>query len=81
LSQHHLLPLLLKTLSGRSAFPLALRNTRVVFILLKQIFSELETEAEVVLTRLIKLIGGETDACEPRPAWASEVLVIETMSR
>jgi hypothetical protein len=68
LLQHHLFPLLLKTLSGRSAFPPALCNT------------ELDTEAKVILT-LIKLIGGETDACEPRLAWAPEGLMMEIMRR
>jgi Guanine nucleotide exchange factor in Golgi transport N-terminal len=55
-------PLLLKTLSSRFAFPLALRDTRVAFLLLKQFPSELETEAKVILTLLIKLIFAETDA-------------------
>jgi hypothetical protein len=50
LLQHQLLALLLKTLSERSAFPLALRGTRVVFLSLKQFSSELEVEAEVNLT-------------------------------
>ena len=63
---HHIFPLLLKTLSDRSAFPFALRGTRVVFLLPKQLSFELETEAEVIFTLLIKLIGGETDAGEPR---------------
>ncbi|KAF8489187.1 hypothetical protein F5888DRAFT_1681338, partial [Russula emetica] len=44
LLQHYLFPLLLKTLFERSAFPLALRGTR---LLLKQFSSELEAEAEV----------------------------------
>ncbi|KAF8500785.1 hypothetical protein F5888DRAFT_1793216 [Russula emetica] len=59
LLQHHLFPLLLKTLSERSAFPLPSSAS--------QFSSELETEAEVILTLLIKLISGETDASEPRP--------------
>jgi hypothetical protein len=41
----------------------------LVFLLLKQFSSELETEAKVTLTLLIKLIRGETDAGEPRPGW------------
>jgi hypothetical protein len=49
LLQHHLFALLLKTLSERSAFPLALRGTRVVLLLLKQFSSELEADAEVNL--------------------------------
>jgi hypothetical protein len=70
--QGHLFPLLLKPLSKRSTFPLALRGTRVVFLLFKQFSCKLETEAEAILTLLIKLIGGGTDAGEPRPAWADE---------
>jgi Guanine nucleotide exchange factor in Golgi transport N-terminal len=53
LLQHHLLSLLLKRLSDRSAFPLALRGTRVVFLLLKQFSFELRTEAEIIFTPLI----------------------------
>jgi hypothetical protein len=70
LSQHHLFPCSSK-LSERSAFPLALRGTRIVFLLLKQFSSELdsETEAEVILTLLIKLISGESDAGGLRPGY------------
>jgi hypothetical protein len=71
LLQHHLSPLLLKMLSERSAFPLALRGTRIVFLLLKQFSPEVETEAEIILTLLIKLISGETGAGEPL-AWVDE---------
>ena len=71
-------PLLLKTLAGRSAFPLAFRGPCVVFLLLKQFSSELEPEAEVILTLLIKLIGGETDAGGPRPGWMT-ILAMEIM--
>ena len=67
LLQPHLFPLLFKTFSERSAFPLALRGTRVVFLFLKQFSSELETEAEVILRLLVELVIGETDAGEPRP--------------
>ncbi|KAH9955063.1 hypothetical protein BC827DRAFT_1271999 [Russula dissimulans] len=41
----------------------------VVFLLLKQFSAELLTEAEVFLTLLIKLVGGETEAGEHRPGW------------
>ncbi|TDL18222.1 hypothetical protein BD410DRAFT_900985 [Rickenella mellea] len=61
LLQHHLCPLLLKTLSDRPIFPLTLRSTRVVFLLLKQFSIELITEAEVFLTLLIRTVGGEMD--------------------
>jgi hypothetical protein len=67
-----------QTLSERSAFPLSLRGTRVVFLLPKQFSFELETEAEVILTLLIKLISGETDAGKPRPGWM-RVLAMEIM--
>ena len=76
--QHHLSPLLLKTLSERSAFPLTLRGTRVVFLLLKQFSAELATEAEVFLTLLIKLVSGETEGGESRPSWM-RVLAMEIM--
>lgn len=45
-------------MSERPLFPLTLRSTRVVFLLLKQFSSELETESEVFLVLLIKIIGG-----------------------
>ncbi|KAH9961981.1 hypothetical protein BC827DRAFT_1383744 [Russula dissimulans] len=41
----------------------------VVFLLLKQLSAELVAEAEVFLTLLIKLVGGETEAGELRPGW------------
>ena len=56
-----LLPLLLKTLSERSAFRLALRGTRVFPLLLKRFSPKLKTAAEAILTLLIKLIGGKTE--------------------
>lgn len=73
LLQHHLCPLLLKLLSDKPLFPLTLRATRVVFILLKQFSTELMTEAEVFLALLIKIVGGESDSGSsdgaPRPLW------------
>ncbi|KAJ3975915.1 hypothetical protein EV361DRAFT_886314 [Lentinula raphanica] len=56
LLQNHLCPLLLKALSDRPTFPLILRCTRVVFLLLKQFSLELQTEAEVFLMLLIRII-------------------------
>ncbi len=47
--QLHPFPLLLKTLSERSAFPLVIRGTRV-FFLPNQFSSELRTEARITLT-------------------------------
>ncbi|KAI0268956.1 hypothetical protein BGY98DRAFT_1101365 [Russula aff. rugulosa BPL654] len=72
------LPLLLKTPSERSAFPLTLHGTCVVFLLLKRFSSEFETEAEVILMLLLELIHDETDAGEPRPGWM-RVLAMEIM--
>ncbi|KAH9013194.1 hypothetical protein EDB84DRAFT_1533406 [Lactarius hengduanensis] len=78
LLRHHLSPLLLKTLSERSTFPLTLRGTRVVFLLLKQFSSNLSTEAEVFLMLLIKIVAGEVEAAEARPGWM-KVLAMEIM--
>ena len=49
-------------ISKHSAFCLTLRGARAVFLLLNQFSSELETETEVILTSLIKLIDAETVA-------------------
>ncbi|KAJ7472175.1 hypothetical protein FB451DRAFT_1351838 [Mycena latifolia] len=81
LLQLHLCPLLLKALSDRPLFPLTLRCTRVVFLLLKQFALELETEAEIFLTLLIKIIGeehSEQSDQAPRPQWM-RVLAMEIM--
>jgi hypothetical protein len=83
LLQHHLCPLILKSLSDRHVFPLTLRCTRVVFLILKQFSSELETEAEVFLMLLIRMIseeseGASTDHSGLRPVW-TRVLAMEIM--
>lgn len=66
-----------KSLSDRPLFPLTLRSTRVVFLLLKQFSRALETEAEVFLTLLIKVISGDGDANDSaRPHWM-RVLAME----
>ncbi|KAF8639344.1 hypothetical protein AX17_001563 [Amanita inopinata Kibby_2008] len=61
LLRHHLCPLLLRALSERPLFPLTLRCTRVVFLLLKQFSIELETESEVFLMLLIRQVAEDTD--------------------
>ncbi|KAG8692675.1 hypothetical protein FRC09_011038, partial [Ceratobasidium sp. 395] len=77
LLRHHLSPLLLKSLSDRPHFPLTLRSTRVVFLLLKQFSIELETESEVFLMLFIKVVAGDSDGGEaPRPHWM-RVLAME----
>ncbi|KAF5376165.1 hypothetical protein D9757_009328 [Collybiopsis confluens] len=85
LLQTHLCPLILKALSNRPSvsFPLTLRCTRVVFLLLKQFSFELQTEAEVFLMLLIRIItdendGGENSGYARRPAWM-RVLAMEIM--
>ena len=77
LLRHHLSPLLLKSLSDRPHFPLTLRSTRVVFLLLKQFSVELETESEVFLILFIKVVSSDSDNGEaPRPHWM-RVLAME----
>ncbi|KAG6888448.1 hypothetical protein C0992_008477 [Termitomyces sp. T32_za158] len=86
LLQHHLCPLLLKALSDRPIFPLTLRCTRVVFLLLKQFSLELTTESEVFLTLFIKIFSDDGDASGDhghgfhyaRPLWM-KVLAMEIM--
>ncbi|PPR04311.1 hypothetical protein CVT24_013384 [Panaeolus cyanescens] len=87
LLSHHLCPLLLKSLSDRPQFPLLLRCTRVVFLLLKQFSLELNTEAEVFLMLLIRMVGEEHPTeggdSQPqihpaRPPWM-RVLAMEVM--
>ena len=55
--------------SEYSDFLLPLRSTRIVSLSLKRFSSELETEAKITLTLLIKLTIGETDVGEHRPGW------------
>lgn len=64
-------------------FPLTLRCTRVVFLLLKQFSFELKTEAEVFLMLLIKMISDDTDSTlsdhsGSRTVW-TRVLAMEIM--
>lgn len=79
---HHLCPLLLKCLSERPAlFPLALRATRVVFLILKQFSSQLTAESEIFLMLLVKVVGAEESAASsegPRPPWM-RVLAMEIL--
>ncbi|KAI6131100.1 hypothetical protein EDD16DRAFT_1822615 [Pisolithus croceorrhizus] len=83
LLQHHLCPLLLKSLSERAVFPLTLRCFRVVFLLLKKFSFELKTEAEVFFMLLIKIVSEDLesstlDHAEARPPWM-RVLAMEIM--
>ncbi|KAJ2924060.1 hypothetical protein H1R20_g13035, partial [Candolleomyces eurysporus] len=78
-------------MSDRPIFPLILRCTRVIFLLLKQFSAELSTEAEVFLMLLIRIItedgSGEAGVSEAhfhhhvhgaRPAWM-RVISMEIM--
>lgn len=85
LLQHHLSPLLHRALSDRPNFPLCLRSTRVVFLLLKQFSAELDTESEVFFMLLIRIIGNEAELGPQanenqttRPLWM-RVLAMEIM--
>jgi Guanine nucleotide exchange factor in Golgi transport N-terminal len=80
-------PLMSIALSDRPLFPLTLRCTRVVFLLLKQFSLELPIESEVFLVFLIKVIADETDSSASgdntpihvvRPPWM-RVLAMEIM--
>ena len=50
-------------LSERSALPLTLCVARVVFLLLRRLFTELATQAEDFLTLQIKLVSGDAEGC------------------
>lgn len=72
-------------MSDRPNFPLSLRSTRVVFLLLKQFSIELYTEAEVFFMLLIRIISNEVDlgpqaaeSASTRPLWM-RVLAMEIM--
>ncbi|KAG8863454.1 hypothetical protein FRB96_008194 [Tulasnella sp. 330] len=83
LLRHNLCPLLLKSLSDKPLFPLTLRSTRVVYLLLKQFSAELETEAEVFLMFLIRVVSGDLDSSAGessgnRPTWM-RVLALEIL--
>ncbi|KAJ7037641.1 hypothetical protein C8F04DRAFT_1329916 [Mycena alexandri] len=65
--------LLLKSLSDRPLFPLTLRCTRVVFLLLNQFAPELETEAEIFLTFLIKIVGDDRSEQGEQNGWGERM--------
>ncbi|KAG1803198.1 uncharacterized protein BJ212DRAFT_1304669 [Suillus subaureus] len=74
---------LFKKATDRHVFPLTLRCTRVVFLILKQFSFELEAETEVFLMLLIRMISEDFDVSNPdhsgsRPVWA-RVLAMEIM--
>ncbi|KAG1875783.1 hypothetical protein F4604DRAFT_1903720 [Suillus subluteus] len=83
LLQHYLCPLILKSLSDRHVFPLTLRCTRVVFLILTKFSFELEAEVEALLMILIRMVSEDFDTLNPdhsvsRPIW-TRVLAMEIM--
>lgn len=62
-------------MSSSPVFPLTLRSTRVVFIILKRFLSKVEADAEVFLSTLVRIISGEG---EDRPGW-TRVLAMEVL--
>ncbi|KAG1830278.1 guanine nucleotide exchange factor in Golgi transport N-terminal-domain-containing protein [Suillus subalutaceus] len=83
LLQHYLCPLVLKALSDRHVFPLTLRWTQVVFLILTKFSFELEAEVEAFLMILIRMVSEDFDASNPdhsgsRPIW-TRVLAVEIM--
>jgi hypothetical protein len=80
LSQHHPSPLLLKTLSSHSAFLLALRGTRVVFLLLCQLSSSSRQRPKSSSHHSSNSLLARLTRGEPRPGWM-RVLAMEIMLR
>ncbi|KAI0270859.1 hypothetical protein BGY98DRAFT_233640 [Russula aff. rugulosa BPL654] len=80
LLQHRLFPCSSKPSPSteHSAYPPPFRDTHVVFLLLQQFSSQLETKANLIPAALIKLINGKADADEPGPGWMW-VLAMEIM--
>ncbi|WVW80931.1 hypothetical protein I302_102922 [Kwoniella bestiolae CBS 10118] len=62
LLQHSLDPLLLKLLSEKPTFPIALRVCRLIFLLMKSFTDQLPEQVEVYLTTLIKMGMGEYES-------------------
>ncbi|KAG1830966.1 hypothetical protein DFJ58DRAFT_918292 [Suillus subalutaceus] len=68
---------------NRHVFPLTLRCTRVVFLILTKFLFELEAEVEAFLMILIRMVSEDFDASNPdhsgsRPIW-TRVLAMEIM--
>ncbi|WWC98642.1 hypothetical protein V866_005535 [Kwoniella sp. B9012] len=64
LLQYSLDPLLLKLLSEKPSFPIALRVCRLIFLLIKSFADQLPEQVEVYLTTLIKMGMGEHESHE-----------------
>ncbi|OCF58554.1 hypothetical protein L486_04587 [Kwoniella mangroviensis CBS 10435] len=64
LLQYSLDPLLLKLLSEKPSFPIALRVCRLIFLLIKSFTDQLPKQVEVYLTTLIKMGMGEHEPHE-----------------
>ncbi|WRT70613.1 uncharacterized protein IL334_007611 [Kwoniella shivajii] len=84
LLQHSLDPLLLKLLSEKPSFPIALRVCRLIFLLIRSFTDQLPKQVEMYLLTLIRMGMGdnegneETGKKEPSPSWL-RVLALEIL--
>ncbi|WWC92223.1 uncharacterized protein L201_007177 [Kwoniella dendrophila CBS 6074] len=81
LLQNSLDPLLLKLLSEKPTFPIALRVCRLIFLLIKSFIHQLPKQVETYLLALLRMGMGEHDnneegRKEPHPEWL-RVLALE----
>ncbi|WWC72496.1 uncharacterized protein I206_106458 [Kwoniella pini CBS 10737] len=76
LLQHSLDPLLLKLLSERPNFPIALRVCRLIFLLIRSFMDQLPEQVRIYLLTLIKLGMGEFDNSDSHHSWL-RVLALE----
>ncbi|WVO17542.1 hypothetical protein L204_105237 [Cryptococcus depauperatus] len=83
LLQRSLHPLLLRLLSEKPTFPVALRVCRLIFLLIRSFINQLSEEIETYLNTLLKLGAGDiegetTKSKESVPPWL-RVLVLEIL--
>ncbi|ODN82823.1 hypothetical protein L202_01090 [Cryptococcus amylolentus CBS 6039] len=82
LLQHSLHPLLLRLLSEKPTFPIALRVCRLIFLLIRSFIDQLPGEIEIYLASLIKIGAGEHEGDdkvkENTPPWL-RVLALEIL--
>lgn len=69
-------PLLLKALSEKPSFPSTLRYMRLLFVLLRQFSADLIVETEILLSILLRIIEGHSDAVGQLPQW-QRILALE----
>ncbi|WWC65124.1 uncharacterized protein I303_107738 [Kwoniella dejecticola CBS 10117] len=76
LLQHSLDPLLLKLLTEKPTFPIALRVLRLIFLLIRSFIDQLPKQVEMYLATLIKLDLGEFEHKDSHQGWL-RVLALE----